>query len=67
MPTPEEAATTEEECRHVLDLPEEPEPRQIALWKVESNANEESAAGRIACRVISSTRSAASDCCGNTS
>jgi len=43
-PTPEEAAATSDECRRLLDLLEEPELRQIALWKVEGYTNEEIAA-----------------------
>ncbi len=40
-PTPEEAAATADECRRLLDLLEEPQLRQIALWKVEGYTNEE--------------------------
>ena len=40
-PTPEEAAATADECRRLLDLLEEPELRQVALWKVEGYTNEE--------------------------
>ena len=40
-PTPEEAAATADECRRLLDLLDEPELRQIALWKVEGFTNEE--------------------------
>jgi RNA polymerase sigma factor (sigma-70 family) len=43
-PTPEEAAATSDECRHLLDLLDEPGLRQIALWKVEGYTNEEIAA-----------------------
>src|SRR6516164_8928727 len=43
-PTPEEAAATADECRHLLDMLGEPELRQIALWKVEGFTNEEIAA-----------------------
>jgi RNA polymerase sigma factor (sigma-70 family) len=43
-PTPEEAAGTADECRRLLDLLEEPELRQIALWKVEGRTHEEIAA-----------------------
>jgi RNA polymerase sigma factor (sigma-70 family) len=43
-PTPEEAAATADECRRLLDLLEEPELREIALWKVEGYTNEEIAA-----------------------
>jgi RNA polymerase sigma factor (sigma-70 family) len=43
-PTPEEVAATSDECRRLLDLLEEPELRQIALWKVEGFTNEEIAA-----------------------
>ena len=43
-PTPEEAAATADECRRLLGLLEEPELRQIALWKVEGYTNEEIAA-----------------------
>ncbi len=40
-PTPEEAAATADECRRLLDLLDEPELRQIALWKVEGYTHEE--------------------------
>jgi RNA polymerase sigma factor (sigma-70 family) len=40
-PTPEEAAATAEECQRLLDMLDEPELRQIALWKVEGYTNEE--------------------------
>jgi RNA polymerase sigma factor (sigma-70 family) len=40
-PTPEEAAATADECRRLLDMLDEPELRQIALWKVEGLTNEE--------------------------
>jgi RNA polymerase sigma factor (sigma-70 family) len=40
-PTPEEAAEVADECRRLLDLLEEPQLRQIALWKVEGYTNEE--------------------------
>jgi RNA polymerase sigma factor (sigma-70 family) len=43
-PTPEEAAATADECRRLLDLLNEPQLRQIALWKVEGYTNEEIAA-----------------------
>ena len=43
-PTPEEAAATADECRRLLDALEEPELRQVALWKVEGYTNEEIAA-----------------------
>ena len=43
-PTPEEAAATADECRRLLDILEEPELRQVALWKVEGYTNEEIAA-----------------------
>jgi RNA polymerase sigma factor (sigma-70 family) len=43
-PTPEEAAATADECRRLLDLLEEADLRQIALWKVEGYTNEEIAA-----------------------
>src|SRR5262249_53814596 len=43
-PTPEEAAATADECRRLLDLLQEPELRQIALWKVEGYTTEEIAA-----------------------
>jgi RNA polymerase sigma factor (sigma-70 family) len=43
-PTPEEAAATADECRRLLDLLDEPELRQVALWKVEGYTNEEIAA-----------------------
>jgi RNA polymerase sigma factor (sigma-70 family) len=47
-PTPEEAAATADECRRLLDMLDEPELRQIALWKVEGHTNEE-IAGRLDC------------------
>jgi RNA polymerase sigma factor (sigma-70 family) len=40
-PTPEEAAEVADECRRLLDSLQEPELRQIALWKVEGYTNEE--------------------------
>ena len=43
-PTPEEAAELADECRHLLDSLQEPELRQIALWKVEGYTHEEIAA-----------------------
>jgi RNA polymerase sigma factor (sigma-70 family) len=43
-PTPEETVETADECRRLLDLLDEPELRQIALWKVEGYTNEEIAA-----------------------
>ena len=43
-PTPEEAAAMADECRRLLDILEEPELRQVALWKVEGYTNEEIAA-----------------------
>jgi RNA polymerase sigma factor (sigma-70 family) len=43
-PTPEEAAEVADECRRLLDSLQEPELRQIALWKVEGYTNEEIAA-----------------------
>jgi RNA polymerase sigma factor (sigma-70 family) len=43
-PTPEEAAATADECRRLLELLDEPELRQVALWKVEGYTNEEIAA-----------------------
>jgi RNA polymerase sigma factor (sigma-70 family) len=43
-PTPEEAAEMADECRRLLDLLDEPQLRQIALWKVEGYTNEEIAA-----------------------
>ena len=43
-PTPEEAAEVADECRRLLDLLDEPELRQVALWKVEGYTNEEIAA-----------------------
>ncbi len=43
-PTPEEAAATADECQRLLDLLEEPDLRQIALWKVEGYTHEEIAA-----------------------
>ena len=43
-PTPEEAASTADECRRLLDALEDPELRQVALWKVEGYTNEEIAA-----------------------
>src|SRR5262245_13258900 len=43
-PTTEEAAEMADECRRLLDLLDEPELRQIALWKVEGYTHEEIAA-----------------------
>ena len=43
-PTPEEAAEMADECRRLLDSLQEPELRQIALWKVEGYTHEEIAA-----------------------
>lgn len=43
-PTPEEASAVADECRRLLDLLDEPDLRQIALWKVEGHTNEEIAA-----------------------
>jgi RNA polymerase sigma factor (sigma-70 family) len=43
-PTPEEAAAMADECRRLLELLDEPELRQVALWKVEGYTNEEIAA-----------------------
>src|SRR5262249_19180456 len=43
-PTPEEAAATADECRRLLDALQDPELRQVALWKVEGYTNEEIAA-----------------------
>ena len=40
-PTPEEASEVADECRRLLDLLDEPELRQIALWKVEGYTHEE--------------------------
>jgi RNA polymerase sigma factor (sigma-70 family) len=40
-PTPEEAAETADECRRLLDLLDEPQLRQIALWKVEGYTHDE--------------------------
>ena len=40
-PTPEEAAELADECRRLLDSLQEPELRQIALWKVEGYTHEE--------------------------
>jgi RNA polymerase sigma factor (sigma-70 family) len=43
-PNPEEAAEMADECRRLLDLLDDPQLRQIALWKVEGYTNEEIAA-----------------------
>ena len=40
-PTPQEAAEMADECRRLLDLLDEPDLRQVALWKVEGFTNEE--------------------------
>jgi RNA polymerase sigma factor (sigma-70 family) len=40
-PTPEEAAETADDARRLLDLLDEPELRQIALWKVEGYTDNE--------------------------
>jgi RNA polymerase sigma factor (sigma-70 family) len=47
-PTPEEAAEFADEFRRLLDSLNEPELRQIALWKVEGYTHEEIAA-RLGC------------------
>jgi RNA polymerase sigma factor (sigma-70 family) len=43
-PTPDEAAELADECRRLLDSLNEPDLRQIALWKVEGYTHEEIAA-----------------------
>jgi RNA polymerase sigma factor (sigma-70 family) len=43
-PTPDEAAELADECRRLLDALDDPELRQIALWKVEGYTHEEIAA-----------------------
>ena len=43
-PTPDEAAELADECRRLLDSLDEPELRQIALWKVEGYTHAEIAA-----------------------
>jgi RNA polymerase sigma factor (sigma-70 family) len=43
-PTPEEAAEVADECRRLLNTLQEPELRQIALWKVEGYTHDEIAA-----------------------
>ncbi len=43
-PTPEAAAEMADECRRLLDLLDEPELRQVALWRVEGYTTEEIAA-----------------------
>jgi len=43
-PTAEEAAEMADECGRLLDLLDEPELRQVALWKVEGYTHEEIAA-----------------------
>jgi RNA polymerase sigma factor (sigma-70 family) len=43
-PTPEEAAEVADECRRLLDMLDEPQLREIALWKVEGLTIEEIAA-----------------------
>jgi RNA polymerase sigma factor (sigma-70 family) len=43
-PTPEQAAEMADECQRLLDLLDEPELRQIALWKVEGYTHDEIAA-----------------------
>ena len=40
-PTPDEVVATADECRRLLDLLDEPELQQIALWKVEGQTNDE--------------------------
>ncbi len=40
-PTPEEAAEMADECRILLESLDEPELRQIAIWRVEGFTNEE--------------------------
>ena len=43
-PTAEEAIEIADECRRLLELLDEPDLRQIALWKVEGFTHEEIAA-----------------------
>ena len=43
-PTAAEAVEIADECRRLLDLLDEPELRQIALWKVKGFTHEEIAA-----------------------
>jgi DNA-directed RNA polymerase specialized sigma24 family protein len=43
-PTPEFAAQVAEECQRLLDGLDDPELRQIALWKMEGDTNEDIAA-----------------------
>jgi DNA-directed RNA polymerase specialized sigma24 family protein len=45
-PTPEFAAQVADECRRLLDTLDDPELRQIALWKMEGDTNED-IAGRL--------------------
>jgi DNA-directed RNA polymerase specialized sigma24 family protein len=43
-PTPELAAQVAEECQRLLGMLDEPQLRQVALWKLEGYSNEEIAA-----------------------
>jgi RNA polymerase sigma factor (sigma-70 family) len=43
-PSPEDAAAMADECQRLLNLLDEPQLRQIALWKVEGYTNDEIAA-----------------------
>src|ERR1051326_199425 len=43
-PTPEEAAEMADECQRLLGKLDDPQLRQIALWKVEGHTNDEIAA-----------------------
>jgi RNA polymerase sigma factor (sigma-70 family) len=54
-PNPELAEELSEECRRLLDRLEDPQLRDIALWKVEGYSNEE-IAGRLGCVVRSVER-----------
>jgi RNA polymerase sigma factor (sigma-70 family) len=54
-PLPEMAAELAEEYQRLLDRLDDPQPRDIALWKVEGYTNEE-IAGRLGCVVRSVER-----------
>jgi len=54
-PNPELAEELAQECRRLLDRLEDPQLRDVALWKVEGYSNEE-IAGRLGCVVRSVER-----------
>ncbi len=50
QPTPDLVALLADQCRHLLGRLDDPDLRQIALWKMEGYSNEE-IAGRLGCVV----------------